>query len=219
MKKFLFMLALGSASSHAIDVYRAQEIQPYQPSRGGDAPAPTPAYGSPQAGDAYGRPPAQPYEQYSQPPAQAADPYGRPPMPQQYQEQRLQQQAVERAAPQSRQPQQASGAVGALLGVWQTNIPGAVYTTPSGRPGYDIQVVSSGAAAGLLRLNRDGTYGWNSYGGKKGRWVETGQSDYPLQIIDIVENKRWKVGWDPRTQTLTIWDGQVWYNGRKAGVR
>jgi hypothetical protein len=113
---------------------------------------------------------------------------------------------------------QASGAA-ALLGVWQTNIPGAVYTTPSGRPGYDLLHVSSGAAAGLLKLDRNGTYSWNSYGGKRGKWVETGRSDYPIEIIDTVENKRWLVGLDPRSQELIVWAGSYWYNGRRAAVK
>jgi hypothetical protein len=72
-------------------------------------------------------------------------------------------------------------------------------TTPSGRSGYDILHVSSGAAGGLLKLNRDGTYSWNSYGGKSGKWVETGRAGEPIEIIDTVENRRWGVRLEPKT--------------------
>lgn len=161
MKAACIALLLAGASAHAMEMFKAQEVQPYQP--------------------------PQPRQQAPAQPAQPA-----------------------RA--------QASGAA-ALLGVWQTNIPGAVYTTPSGRPGYDLLHVSSGAAAGLLKLDRNGTYSWNSYGGKRGKWVETGRSDYPIEIIDTVENKRWLVGLDPRSQELIVWAGSYWYNGRRAAVK
>jgi hypothetical protein len=59
--------------------------------------------------------------------------------------------------------------------------------------------VSSGAAGGLLKLNRDGTYSWNSYGGKSGKWVETGRAGEPIEIIDTVENRRWGVRLEPKT--------------------
>lgn len=106
-----------------------------------------------------------------------------------------------------------------VIGVWQTNIPGAVYTTPSGLSGYDILHVSSGAAAGLLRINANGTYTWNSYGGKKGKWVATSDPEYPVEIIDTVENRRWRVGYNATKATLLVWDGSIWYEGRKAAVK
>lgn len=120
--------------------------------------------------------------------------------------------------PPARAPQQAAGTE-ALLGVWQTNIPGAVYTTPSGRPGYELLHVSSGAAAGLLKLDRNGGYSWNSYGGKRGKWVPTGRADYPIELLDTVENKRWLVGLDPRSGELVVWSGSYWYNGRRAALK
>lgn len=114
---------------------------------------------------------------------------------------------------------QGSSGAAALLGVWQTNIPGVAYTTPSSQPGYDILHVSSGAAAGLLRLDANGSYSWNSYGGKRGKWVQTGDAEYPIEIIDTVENKRWRVGLDPKSSELIVWSGSFWYRGRRAAVR
>jgi hypothetical protein len=121
--------------------------------------------------------------------------------------------------PGAARPAPASPGISALLGLWQTNIPGAVYTAPSSRPGYDELHVGSGAAAGLLRLNADRTYSWNSYGGKTGRWEASGDAAYPLTLVDSVENKRWKVGLDPRTGELIVWGGSYWYNGRRASLR
>jgi hypothetical protein len=113
---------------------------------------------------------------------------------------------------------QAGGAA-ALLGLWQTNIPGVVYTTPSSRRGYDVLHVSSGAAGGLLELNRDGTYKWNSYGGKHGRWVETGRSENPIEIIDTWENRRWDVRLEPKTGEIVLQSGSIWYLGRRAALK
>ena len=167
MKKTVLAAALLAATwAQAIEMFRSQDVQPYQP------PAPR---------------------------------------------QEAARQQATRPDPAYRQPQ-ASGA-SALLGTWQTNIPGAVYTTPSGRAGYDLLHISSGTAAGLLRLNRDHTYSWNSYGGKRGKWVETGRADYPLELVDTVENKRWLVGLDPRSGELVVWAGSFWYNGRRAAVK
>lgn len=120
---------------------------------------------------------------------------------------------LEKAAP-------INGSQGAksVIGIWQTNIPGVVYTSPSGLPGYDILHVSTGAAAGLLRINANGTYTWNSYGGKKGKWMSSNDPEYPIEIIDTVENRRWRVGYNASKGVLYVWDGSIWYEGRKAKV-
>jgi len=181
MKAAFAALLLAGASAHAIEVFKPQEVQPWQPPPPRQQP-------SAQPGPAANVQPAvEPYRRSPEAPAQAA-------------------------------PAAASGAA-ALLGLWQTNIPSAVYTTPSARPGYDLLHVSSGAAAGLLKLHRDGSYSWNSYGGKRGKWVETGRSDYPIEIIDTMENKRWLVGLDPRSGELIVWAGSYWYNGRRAALK
>ena len=116
-------------------------------------------------------------------------------------------------------PAQQSGDLSVLFGLWQTNIPGAVYTVPSGFTGYDRLVVSSGAVSGLFQLDANGRLAWNSYGeAKRGRWVRTNDSEYPLEIIDTYEKRRWKVGFDPRKQIIRLWDGYVWYEGRRAQI-
>jgi hypothetical protein len=109
----------------------------------------------------------------------------------------------------------------ALLGVWQTNVPGAVYVHPPSGPGYGVLNVSSGAAAGLLRLAPEGSYSWNlgSRGGKQGRWVSTGQIDYPIQLLDPGENRHWSVGLDRSTGELIVRSGSTSYRGRRAAVR
>lgn len=103
-----------------------------------------------------------------------------------------------------------------FFGVWRTNIPGAVWTSPSGYPGQDWLHVSAGAAAGDLIIKPDGSYVWASYGGKSGRWVK-GDAEYPLVLIDTVENRRWRVGPDARQPgRLLIWDGSAYYyHGRR----
>ncbi|HWP12843.1 MAG TPA: hypothetical protein VNN06_13540 [Ramlibacter sp.] len=105
------------------------------------------------------------------------------------------------------------------FGVWRTNIPGAVWTSPSGYQGREWLHVSAGAAAGDLIIKPDGTYVWNSYGGKSGRWISAADAVYPIVLIDTSENRRWKVGADPKHtggRDIMIWDGNsFYYNGRK----
>jgi hypothetical protein len=111
----------------------------------------------------------------------------------------------------------SSPAAEQLFGVWRTRIPGGVWQTPSGIAGYDNLHVSAGAKSGDLIIRKDGTYKWNSYGGKEGRW-EKGNSDYPIVLIDNVEHKKWKVGIDPKHtggRDIVIWDGNYWYDGKK----
>ena len=104
-----------------------------------------------------------------------------------------------------------------LIDTWHTRIPGAVWQTPSGRDGYDNLHVSSGLKSGDLIIKANGTYIWNSYGGKKGNWVK-GDSEYPIVLIDKSENKKWKVGYDSKHtggRDIIIWDGNIWYEGKK----
>ncbi|TRW95586.1 hypothetical protein [Candidatus Methylobacter oryzae] len=104
----------------------------------------------------------------------------------------------------------------ALYGVWRTSIPGAVWTSPGTYT--DWLHVSTGIAVGDLIIRPDGTYIWNSYGGKSGNWVR-GDSDYPVVLIDTVENKQWKVSTDSKHtggRDIVIWDGRfLYYDGRK----
>ncbi len=103
-----------------------------------------------------------------------------------------------------------------VFGVWHTSIPGGVWTSPGTYT--DWLHISTGVADGDLIIRPDGTYIWNSYGGKSGSWVR-GDSVYPVVLIDTVENRQWKVGLDSehsQGRDIMIWDGRFfYYNGRK----
>lgn len=115
----------------------------------------------------------------------------------------------------------ASGGAGSpeyYFGVWRTRIPGAVWTSPSGYQGVDWLHVRAGVSAGDLIIRPDGSYVWNSYGGKEGRWVR-GDAAFPVVLIDTVENRRWHVGADAKRiggRDIVVWDGNsFYYDGRK----
>ena len=105
-----------------------------------------------------------------------------------------------------------------FMGVWRTNVPGAVWESPSGYEGYNWLNVGVGRATGDLIIKPDHTYIWQAYGGKTGQW-EQGTSDYPVILIDTVENRRWQLSYDPyRTggREITVWDGNAYYyDGRR----
>ncbi|MNY04263.1 hypothetical protein D3C86_1369300 [compost metagenome] len=101
--------------------------------------------------------------------------------------------------------------------VWHTRVPGAVWQSPSDVPGYETLHIAPGVQAGDLTISPNGRYVWNSYGGKVGQWVR-GDANYPIVLIDTVENKKWKVGYDPKHtggRDIVIWDGYIWYDGKK----
>jgi hypothetical protein len=103
------------------------------------------------------------------------------------------------------------------FGVWHTNVPGAVWTTPSEVQGYDRLRTRPGALAGDLVINPNGTYTWNSYGGKSGRWVR-GDAESPIVLIDTAENRRWGVLPDKTTggREIYLYDGSSFsYRGRR----
>ena len=104
------------------------------------------------------------------------------------------------------------------FGVWRARIPGAVWSSPSGYQGYDWLHVRAGVSAGDLIIRPDGTYVWNSYGGKAGRWMR-GDAGHPVVLIDTVENRQWRVGAGPgRTggREIIVWDGSSFhYDGRR----
>jgi hypothetical protein len=111
-------------------------------------------------------------------------------------------------------PQQAASVEGvkAMLGAWQSSVAGAVWTTPSSIPGWSNLNVSPGALAGLLVIYPDGTYVWNSYGGKKGRWTPSTVGGYPVALEDRAEKKTWLVGPDTASPgRIFIWDGGSFY--------
>lgn len=117
----------------------------------------------------------------------------------------------------NKSPEVSKNNIESLIGRWHTRIPGAVWQTPSGRDGYDNLHVSSGLKSGDLVIYSNGTYIWNSYGGKKGNWVK-GDSEYPIVLIDKSENKKWRVGYDSKHtggRDIIIWEGNYWYEGRR----
>lgn len=120
-------------------------------------------------------------------------------------------------APTPAQPA-AAARPSALFGRWRTRIPGGVWQSPSPVPGYDVLNVSTGARAGDLIIRPDGTYVWQSYGGKSGRW-EPGDAEHPVVLVDTSEGKRWRVRLDPKRENgreLIIWGGGSFnYEGRR----
>lgn len=104
-----------------------------------------------------------------------------------------------------------------LFGAWYTSLPGAVWTTNE-IPGWQTLHIAPGAAAGVFVLYQNGTWLWNSYGGKRGRWSASGDSEYPILLDDRKEGRKWKVGFNTK-EAGTIWivesDGYFWYKGKR----
>lgn len=115
-------------------------------------------------------------------------------------------------------PQKKAGSCASLIGTWQTNVPGAVYIIPGSSRYYDVLHVSAGGPKGLLRIHANGRYTWNTYGGKRGRWLRSNDPAYPVVLVDNAEHKKWKVGCDPKHtggRDIVIWDDYVNYDGRR----
>lgn len=105
-----------------------------------------------------------------------------------------------------------------LLGKWSTDVPGAVWTTPSVFPGWQTLNVAPGALSGLLVIYPDGRYVWNAYGGKRSTWVRSGDPEYPILLLDPAEGRKWKVGLNAkRSNSIYIVEsnGYFWYEGRR----
>lgn len=125
--------------------------------------------------------------------------------------------SVGQPTPRQQKSNSSGGDVPSLLGTWQTNVQGAVYQTPSNRPGYNVLHVSPGAQAGALVIQPNHTYTWNAYGGKRGRWQETGREDYPIALDDPSEKRTWLVGPQRQAGRIYIWDGNAFsYEGKRA---
>lgn len=85
--------------------------------------------------------------------------------------------------------------IAALLGVWRTNIPGAVWASPTGYQGSNWNYMNVGVALGDLIIKPDGSYVWMWPNRKAGRWeMQPPNAPYPLVLIDEEENRRWHVG-------------------------
>jgi hypothetical protein len=119
------------------------------------------------------------------------------------------------AAPPTKSSQGKASGLEFFFGVWRTSIPGAVWTSPTGYDGTSWLHVAAGVSAGDLIIKPDGTYVWNSYGGKKGRW-ERGDAESPIVLVDTVENRRWNVSVNSRkSEQIFVWDGFYHYEGRR----
>jgi len=217
MKKIIFLLLAIPAATQAIEPYRADQVEVYrgsgiEPSRAG------------QVREKRGND-IQPYQAETVEPHQGAPGIGnraasqaKPAGNEGIEIVRLPPQPAG-SVPSRPEPLRSAASAKSVVGLWQTNIPGAVYTTPSGLTGYDVLHVSTGAAAGLLRIDSNGTYSWNSYGGKKGKWVSSTDPEYPIELVDTVENRRWRVGYSGSKGVLYILSGSIWYEGRKASLK
>lgn len=110
--------------------------------------------------------------------------------------------------------QEQQNGIDQLFGVWHTKIPGGVWQSPGQVPGYDVLHIAPGVQSGDLTIDPSGNYVWNSYGGKAGKW-EQGNAAYPIVLIDTVEKKKWRVGFNKREGGIYIWDGYVYYKGTR----
>ncbi len=112
-----------------------------------------------------------------------------------------------------------SGDVSIFFGAWSTVVPGAVWQSPSNIPGWDTLHISPGALDGLLVIYPNGRYVWNAYGGKRGSWRASGNSDYPILLDDRAEHRIWKVGVNDRKANaiyIVESNGYFYYEGRRA---
>lgn len=109
----------------------------------------------------------------------------------------------------------AEDTLSGLFGIWHTKVPGGVWQSPSQVPGYDVLHIAPGVLSGDLTISPNGHYAWNSYGGKTGRWEKGNSKDYPIVLIDTVENKKWRIGFNKRGKGIFIWDGFVHYTGTR----
>lgn len=100
---------------------------------------------------------------------------------------------------QQTQPPTAARDIAALLGVWDTNVPSSVITRYSRALDREFVSVAPGARGRLLKIKPDGTWVWQSYGGKRGTWRRNPDpKGYPILLDDPSENATWGVGPDTR---------------------
>lgn len=108
-----------------------------------------------------------------------------------------------------------------LFGLFQLVVPGAVNEVPVGLNAVTYKA-NPGALSGAIAIYSDGTYIWNSsWDGKviTGKWERSGDSGYPITIIDGESGKDWMLGksgshvWGGGD--IVIWDGSIWKNGTR----
>jgi hypothetical protein len=108
------------------------------------------------------------------------------------------------------------------FGTYQYWVPGVSYVTHDYSNSQTVLVTSSGSGVlpGGIRIKADKTYIWNSsWDGKviTGSWKESGDSGYPILLIDAQEGKSWYVGnFSDQGSDIIVYDGNsIWYYGKK----
>lgn len=108
-----------------------------------------------------------------------------------------------------------------LFGLFQLVVPGAVNEVPVGLDAV-MYKANPGALSGAIAIYSDGTYIWNSTWDDKiitGKWERSGDSGYPIRILDGESGKDWMCGksgpnvWGGGD--IVIWDGSIWKNGTR----
>ncbi|WP_159453495.1 hypothetical protein [Geoanaerobacter pelophilus] len=49
--------------------------------------------------------------------------------------------------------------------------------------------------------------------------MATTDPEYPVELIDTVENRRWRAGYSGSNGVLYNMSGSIWYEGRKAELK
>jgi hypothetical protein len=107
------------------------------------------------------------------------------------------------------------------FGTYQYWVPGVSYITHDYSNSQTVLVNSSGSGVlpGGIRIKADKTYIWNSSWDEKvitGTWKETGNTEYPILLLNAQEGKSWQVGKASTAGAdIIVWDGYIWYNGKK----
>jgi flagellar basal body-associated protein FliL len=102
---------------------------------------------------------------------------------------------------------------------FQLAVPGVSYTQENSSSNTSTTYTSTGVQSGAIKINSDGTYIWNStWDGKiiNGNWQESGDSAYPIRILQGEEGKDWLLGKsDQSGSDIYLLNGSIW----KVGVR
>ncbi|TZF83878.1 hypothetical protein FW774_10485 [Pedobacter sp. BS3] len=115
-----------------------------------------------------------------------------------------------------------TGNLNVFFGTYYYWVPGTSYVVPDYSRKQEVIHTSAGTGVlpGSIRINADGTYVWNSSWDQKiikGKWQQTGDKDYPIEMIHAQEQKNWQVGLHDRPKEADIYikDGSTWYCGKK----
>ncbi|MBV8256138.1 MAG: hypothetical protein JO154_26320 [Chitinophaga sp.] len=89
---------------------------------------------------------------------------------------------------------------------WTTGVSDAFYVNNVG--GVRTLVVQANARTKPLHINSNGTYYWEAYGEQRsGKWVATGDKNYPIVLKNAIQNKDWYVAQHNNGKNaIYIWD-------------